>query len=130
MAMKTLINRTGHQLRVTLIVRKGDHPENNAGSVDVSLGVRRPSSEVTTITDDSSVKDVTFGSDVDIYLNGLTATMIADGSGVGRRDVVVDRGSPLDNELNTNDTIVFSFDGEAVLVSATNSDQAPHAFPA
>jgi hypothetical protein len=130
MAMKTLINRTGHHLRVTLIVRKGDHPENNAGSVDVSLGVRRPSSEVTTITDDSSVKDITFGSDVDIYLNGLTATMIADGSGVGRRDVVVDRGSPLDNELNTNDTIVFSFDGEAVLVSATNSDQAPHAFPA
>jgi hypothetical protein len=130
MAMKTLINRTGHYLRVTLIVRKGDHPENNAGSVDVSLGVRRPSSEVTTITDDSSVKDITFGSDVDIYLNGLTATMIADGSGVGRRDVVVDRGSPLDNELNTNDTIVFSFDGEAVLVSATNSDQAPHAFPA
>jgi hypothetical protein len=130
MAMKTLINRTGHYLRVTLIVRKGDHPENNAGSVDVSLGVRRPSSEVTTITDDSSVKDITFGNDVDIYLNGLTATMIADGSGVGRRDVVVDRGSPLDNELNTNDTIVFSFDGEAVLVSATNSDQAPHAFPA
>ncbi|MGY4363980.1 hypothetical protein ACVW1A_000045 [Bradyrhizobium sp. LB1.3] len=130
MAMKTLINRTVHHLRVTLIVRKGDHPENNAGTVDVSLGVRPPSSDVTTIADDAGVKDVAYGNEVDIYLNGLTATMIADGSGVGRRDVVVDRGSPLDNELNTNDTIVFSFDGEAVLVSATNSDQTPHAFPA
>lgn len=130
MAMKTLINRTGHHLKVTLNVRKGDHPDDNAGTVDVSLGVLPPSSEVTTLAGDASVQDVTYGNDVDIYLNGLTATMIADGSGVGRRDVVVERGSPLDNELNTNDTIEFSFDGEAILVSATNSDRTPHAFPA
>ncbi len=130
MALKTLINRTGHQLKVTLIVRKGDHPDDNAGTVDVTLGVRAPSPGVTTLADDASVQDIAYGNSVDIYLNGLTATMIADGSGVGRRDVVVHRGSQLDNELNMNDTIVFSFDGEVILVSATNSDRTIHAFPA
>ena len=134
MAMKTLINRTGNPLQVTLIVRKGDHPDQTAGTVDVELGARPIAAAATgsdgEAQDDTSVQEVTYGDDVDIYLNGLKATMIENGSGIGRRDVVIDRGSPLDNELNTHDTIEFLFDGKALLISATNSNRMVFSFPA
>lgn len=128
MAMKTLINRTGNELRVTLIVRKGDDPEHTAGTVDVVLGAGPSAGEDSASADDKNVQDVTYGNDVDIYLNGITATMVEKGSGIGRRDVVLERGSVLDRELNTHDTIEFLFDGKTILVSATNSDDKSHVF--
>jgi hypothetical protein len=134
MAMKTLINRTGNELRLTLIVRKGDHPDQTAGTVDVELGAGPDAAQDTAPAEgrsarkDPSVQQVTYGNDVDIYLNGITAMMIQDGSGIGRREIVLERGSALDRELNTNDTIEFLYDGQSILVSATNSDAEPHTF--
>ena len=134
MAMKTLINRTGNELRLTLIVRKGDHPDQTAGTVDVELGAGADAAQDTAPADGKSarkypsVREVTYGNDVDIYLNGITATMIQDGSGIGHREVVLERGSALDRDLNTNDTIEFIYDGKSILVSATNSDAGPLTF--
>src|SRR5262249_35415467 len=123
--MKKLINRTGHELRVSLVVRRGDHPTETAGTVDVIL-VAGPDEA----SGGESVQDVTYGNDVNIYLNGIETTLIVDGSAIGQRRMVVERGSELDTELNTNDTIEFLYDGKAVLISATNSGYQPYVFAA
>jgi hypothetical protein len=134
MAMKTLINRTGNELRLTLIVRKGDHPDQTAETVDVELGAGADAVHDTAPADGKSararpsVQEVTYGNDVDIYLSGITATMIQDGSGIGRREVALERGSALDLELNTNDTIEFIYDGKSILVSATSLDSGTLTF--
>jgi hypothetical protein len=118
---KTLINRTGHPLDVTLIVRKGDHPTETAESVDVQLppgpdddGMR---------PEERSVQTVTYGNSVNIYLNGLELTFAADGQRRSIRRVVAERGKPLDNALNMFDTIEFRFDGEEVLFTSSNAAQ-------
>jgi hypothetical protein len=123
--MKKLINRTGHELRVTLVVRRGDHPTEIAGTVDVIMGAGPDEA-----SGEPSVQEVTYGDDVNIYLNGIETTLIVDGSAVGQRRIVVERGSELDNALNTNDTIEFLYDGKAVLISATNSSYEPYLFAA
>src|SRR5690348_10405587 len=105
--MKKLINRTGCDLKVTLVVRQGDQPDKTAGTVDVELaaGPDKESGK------DGSVRHVTYGNNVDIYLNGIETTMIKSGSVLGERRVVIERGSEFDNALNTNDTIEFLYDG-------------------
>jgi hypothetical protein len=122
--MKKLINRTGSDLKVTLVVRAGDQPDQTAGSVEVDMaaGPDKKSGK------DGSVQNVSYGNDVDIYLNGIETRMIHDGSAIGERRVVIERGSKLDNALNTNDTIEFLYDGKSILISATNSDYVPFSF--
>jgi hypothetical protein len=121
---KTLINHTGNDLKVTLIVRKGDSPEGNAGSVDVHLAAAPDEGR----GEGGSRRVVTYGDDVDIYLNGIETTLISKGVAIGKREVVVERGSPFDDQLNTNDTIEFLYDGQQVLVSASNSDEKPFTY--
>ena len=122
--MKKLINRTGKELKVTLVVRQGDDPDKTAGNVEVTL---MPGPDGDT-GKDASVRDVSYGNDVDIYLNGIETTLISKGSAVGERRIAIVRGSGLDRALNTNDTIEFLFDGKTVLISATNSDDKPFCF--
>jgi len=122
--MKKLINRTGCDLKVTLIVREADQPDKTAGSVDVELAAGPDK-----ITGrDSSVQDVSYGNEVNIYLNGIETTLFKDGSTVGDRRIVIERGSAFDDALNTNDTIEFLYDGKAILISATNSKDQPFSF--
>ena len=122
--MKKLINRTGNELMVTLVVRAGDQPDQTAGSVNVEMaaGPDKESGK------DGSVQNVSYGNDVDIYLNGIETTMIKNGSAIGERRLVIERGSKLDNALNTNDTIEFLYDGESILISATNSNYVAFSF--
>lgn len=134
-AHKKLINRTGHPLRVTLTVRKGDHPKDTAGTVDVELDPAATADAGDTADADSgtdaadgSEQDLTYGNDVDIYLNGIELGMEVDGSLVGQRQIVVERGSDLDRALNTNDTIEFLYDGKQILLSCTNSDRNQYPF--
>lgn len=122
--MKTLINHTGSDLKVTLIVRKGDSPEGNAGTVDVHLAAGPGPAG----GPDESRRVVTYGDDVDIYLNGIETTLISKGAALGKREVVVKRGSAFDDQLNTNDTIEFLYDGHQVLVSASNSGEKPFTY--
>jgi hypothetical protein len=123
--MKKLINRTGKDLKVVLTVRKGDHPLNTAGTVEVELSASKGTTGI-----DARVKDVSYGNDVDIYLNGIETSLIFKGDILDQRQIVVERGKGLDNALNTNDTIEFLFDGKQVLISATNSTSVPFLFPA
>ena len=124
--VKELINRTGNDLEVTLIVREGDSPSKTAGTVDVKLAAAPDKDSGV----DNSRKTVTYGDDVNIYLNGIETQMILKGSVVGERRIMFDRGSGLDNALNTNDTIEFLYDGKSILISATNSAEQPFHFAA
>ena len=123
---KTLVNRTGHELRVTLIVRKGDHPDDSWGTVDVQLD-GPPADDATA---EPTRKAVTYGDEVSIYLNGIETTLISNGSATGKRQTVIERGSPLDDQLNTHDTIDFLYDGHQLLLSASNSTSRPFLFHA
>lgn len=116
---KTLINRTGSELKVVLMVRRGDHPSETAGTVNVTLAAG-PDEKT---GEDNSVQNVSYGNDVDIFLNGFEATISTDGAEIVQRSVVAERGSKLDNILNTNDTIDFLYDGQKVLFSASNAHE-------
>ena len=120
---KTLINRTGSELKVVLIVRKGDHPSATAGTVDVTLGAA-PVGE--SGAEDSSIQKISYGNDIDIFLNGIEAAMKTGGQEVAQRRIVADRDSKLDRILNTHDTIDFRYDGQNLLFSACNADEVEH----
>jgi hypothetical protein len=114
MAHKRLINSTGHRLHVTLIVRRGDHPSQVAGRVEVELG---------TGEEEYRERDIDYGNDVDIYLNGIEIRLAGENAPETSRSVVVQRGAALDDALNSNDTLEFLLDGEAVRIFPTNSDR-------
>ena len=93
---KKFINNSGSSLVVTLFVRRGDNPGQEAGTVIFKLNSGAQVSQV-------------YGSDTgSIYLDGVAVE-------------VADRGSALDNVLNTNNTITFSSTAGGVTISGSNS---------
>jgi hypothetical protein len=120
MAYKRLINKTGHDLEATLIVRKRDHPTDTAGTVEVKLSPCTYEEY-----DDGSTTVVTYGNEEDIFLNGIEARLNLKGQLVTTRRVVAERGTPLDNLLNTNNTIEFFYDNNTLLLSASETDVEP-----
>lgn len=105
---KRLVNQTGSPLQVTLRVRKSADPRENLGAKSVSMNAG----------DDIRV---TYGDDANPFLNGIELVAFRDGAVLARQDVVILRGSPLDNELNTRDTISLLFVGGAFLLQAANT---------
>ena len=125
MAYKKLINKTGHDLEATLIIRKCDHPTDTAGTVEVKLPPCTYEAR-----DDGSTIVVPYGNDEDIFLNGIEARLNLGGKSVANRRVVLERGTPLDNLLNTNNTIEFFYDNNTGLFSASETEvEAPPAEP-
>ena len=110
MAGKTFNNFTHKDVSVTLFVRESDDPSNNAGQERFDLG-------------SGESKDVTYGDDVNIYLNGITVATVSGGSMQTEREIVVKRGSDLDNQLNTNDTVNIYFPGGGFKINCSNSAQ-------
>ena len=98
----------------------------SAGTVEVQL-MAGPDTQT---GEDPSRQIVTYGNDADIYLNGIETLLISHGSAIGKREVVIKRGSPLDDQLNRHDTVEFLYDGKQVLVSVSNSTDRPFTFAA
>lgn len=94
---KVFKNNTNQPLEVTLDVRQGDNPGNDAGTVVFQVGAGKSVTQ-------------TYGTDTNsVYLNGLAVE-------------VVNRGSSLDDLLNTNNTITFaSGSGNSISISGSNS---------
>jgi hypothetical protein len=111
---KNLINRTGKDLKVTLVVRKGDHPDETDGTVNVELS-----------GGSEKIKLVEYGDEVNIYLNGLEIELNSDGKKVNQKRIISERGKGLDDDLNTNDTIVFLYDEEmsSIHIATYNSNK-------
>jgi len=91
---KLFTNASSSDLMITLLVRGGDDPANSAGTIVFRLNAGQQVNQ-------------SYGSDTDsIFLNGLAVQ-------------IIQRGSPFDNLLNTNNAITFSGDGE-IKITASN----------
>lgn len=108
MASKHFINSTSAPLSVTLFVRKSDNPDNNAGVVAFTLNP-------------GENKAVSYGDNVNIYLNGLSLVAYSAGSILSEEAVVTVRGSSLDSQLNTNNTVRFQSQNNAIGFACSNS---------
>ena len=85
MAYKNIFNSTPQPLKVSLLPRVGDSPDNNGPATQEM--VIMPGQEFT----------FNYGDDNSPFLNGITIA-------------VAERGSPLDDTLNTNSTLILSED--------------------
>ena len=117
MAEKTFINNTLATFQITLFVREGVFPYNQAGTVTFSL-------------DPGETETVTYGDDTNIFLNGLTMFTIYDGDLFSSVKFVTATMSELDDLLNTNDTVTITkvetdyvFSGSNVFLDAVNDAQ-------
>ena len=117
MAEKLFVNHTGHPLKVQLIVRQGDDPMLNADPVDFDMGAGKDCDEG---GNPDNVKLVSYGDENNIYLNGIVVGFEDDGSEGMQRFQVIQRGVPLDDKLNTNNTIMFVYHG-SIQIEASNS---------
>ncbi|HST79838.1 MAG TPA: hypothetical protein VLN58_15240 [Verrucomicrobiae bacterium] len=123
---KRLINQTGKELSIALLVRQGEDPDpaKQGKSVEVNLSPD-PDSET---GEDNSTQIVEYGDNSDIYLNGLELVLTDNGSELVKRVVVLERGSELDNTLNMNSILEFVYDGNSVLVSGRNEPDVTYEF--
>jgi hypothetical protein len=92
--IKWFTNKSAYALTVTLLIRDRDNPNDQAGNKQFTLA---PS--------ESQWQE--YGNDVDIYLNGFKLLASHDGSLVAQQDIVVIRGSPLDDQLNMFNAVDF-----------------------
>ena len=93
---KVFKNTTNQPLQITLFIREGDNPGNEAGTQIFQLAAGQSATH-------------TYGTDTNsIYLDGIVAE-------------VVTRGSALDNLLNTNNTITFSGSGSGFTMTGSNT---------
>lgn len=106
--VKLFVNNTSVNLKITIYIRNGSDPGGgNAGT------------QVFSVPAHGKVQQ-TYGNDTNIFLNGLSfyadeGTQAADGG-----ELVITKSGPLDNLLNTNNTIQFntlSLDG----ITGTNA---------
>jgi hypothetical protein len=102
---KLFTNKSPCLLLVTLVIRKSADPRDRAGTKDFQLSGGQSQWQE-------------YGDNVDIYLNGIDLTAVANGTMIGNQHFVIVRGSPLDNELNMFNAVDFTFDGLFFYLSA------------
>jgi hypothetical protein len=105
---KLFVNNTGKDLQVTLFIRASDNPANSAGTQAFRLG-------------SSQQNWITYGTDQNIYLNGISLVGYFNGQVTGTQDFVINRGSSLDNELNMNNRVEFRYGGDSFQISTNNT---------
>jgi len=91
---KLFSNMSGFPLMVTLLIRRSENPDDSAGTKGFTLAPF-----------DAQWQE--YGNDTDIYLNGFRLVSTNDGSLQGQQDIVVVRGSSLDNQLNMYNAVDF-----------------------
>lgn len=94
MAYKNLVNKSGSDLLVALLVRKGSTP----GTLLDTVRIKVPAGQTVRAT---------YGDDADPYLDGINVTFEQTGSTANQKQVVTSRGSAWDDLLNGNDTLTF-----------------------
>ncbi len=108
MGKKMFINNTGHDLSVQLQVRRGDTPGHLKGFKDfyMSKGQREM---------------VEYSGPDNPYLDGISVNAIDSGEIVAEQQFVINRGSSLDNDFNTNDTVTFNWETENITLAFSNT---------
>jgi hypothetical protein len=103
---KILINKTSHNLTVTLQTRIGDQPSGHGPPVTVHLLANGRTT-------------VRYGSEQNPFLNGLTLSWQLSGSAATQSSTVTKRGSSWDNTLNTDNTLTI---GSVSALAVTGSN--------
>lgn len=93
---KLFTNNSPYLMFVTLVIRKSADPRDKAGTKDFQLPSRQSQWQE-------------YGNNIDIYLNGIDLTAVANGARLGNQYIVITRGSPLDNQLNMFNAVDFGF---------------------
>lgn len=95
MAYKNIKNETNAYVGISLITRLGSDPAHTGETVTLGL-------------EPGQSQRVEYGNDQNPFLNGIGLTQKTGGSVLTNAATVVDRGTTIDNILNTNDTITIS----------------------
>ncbi len=101
---KLFTNTSPHSIHVTLLVRASEDPRNQAGTTEFML---RPG--------ESQWQE--YGNNIDIYLNGIKLAAVFNGQMSGEQHIVIQRGSSLDDQLNTRNAVDFRYESGTFLVS-------------
>lgn len=107
---KIFINNTGKDLEITLYVRQGANPINQATNQNVDFSLKN-----------GEQKWIVYGDYYNVYLNGIKLIASYEGKIVSNSEIVIVRGSSLDNQLNTNNAVEFRFDGRFYIVTSNKS---------
>lgn len=110
MARKLMVNNTDYEINGTIVVRKGSQPGEDDGAVDFKLAKGPGTQEF-----------VNYGSEQNPYVDQLTISAMTNGAVVLSDQIVITRGSELDNMFNMNDTIYIALDGESVKITSGNT---------
>jgi hypothetical protein len=102
---KLFTNNSDFTMAVTLLVRKGENPRDEAGRQELALS-----------PGESRWED--YGDSHNVYLNGLLVAAIAGGRKFCQEFLVTWRGSWIDEQLNTCNAVLLSVqDGEIILLT-------------
>jgi hypothetical protein len=106
-AAKTFVNKSSLPISISLFVRQGDNPANQAGTTSFDL---KP----------SETRKVQYGNSTDIYVNGYSLTAGFSGDVFSQDATVTARGSSLDNQWNTNSVVEINFANNGFSINAHN----------
>ena len=105
MAGVKLFTNTGpYPMDITLVVRASEDPRNQAGTKEFSLNP-------------SQSQWQEYGNNVNIYLNGIKLIAMFNGQILGQQYIVIERASPLDNQLNMFNGVDFRFASGSFTIS-------------
>jgi spore coat polysaccharide biosynthesis protein SpsF (cytidylyltransferase family) len=104
---KTFINHSPSTVSISLFVRQGDNPANQAGTVSFDVNSHES-------------KNVQYGNSSNIFVNGYSLVAGFNGDVFNQDATVTSRGSSLDNQWNTNSVIEINFAGNTFSINAHN----------
>ncbi len=110
MAKKLMVNNTNYEINGTIVVRNGSEPGKNAGTVNFKIA-KGPGTN----------QSVEYGDANNPYMDQLTISTEANGAVILSDQVVITRGSDLDNLFNMNDTISIAITNQSIQISSSNS---------
>ncbi|WP_313891856.1 hypothetical protein [Psychrobacillus sp.] len=107
MPEKMFINNSLAKFEITIFIREGELPYNQDGTVSFTLNP-------------GEAQTVPYGSDQNIFLNGILFFTIFEGDLYSKMQFVTLSESELDDLLNTNDTIIITSNLTDYVISGSN----------
>ncbi|WP_232667847.1 hypothetical protein [Pseudonocardia sp. TRM90224] len=95
---KNIVNKTGKDLSLVLTVRSGS----NTGHA--------PKATVSATVGHGKTATVSYGDDHDPYLDSIAVDVLDKGGLVATQEFAFQRGSTIDKNINTHDTVIVSMD--------------------
>lgn len=109
MAQKLMVNQTSYTINGTITVRSGSTPGGQEfGQVPFTL---QPNSQMM----------IPYGDANDPYVDQLEVSAMTNGAVILADQIVITRGSQLDNEFNMNDTVYIGLTGQSFVVTTANT---------